>query len=571
MKYKLNERSSHIEFTDLDYTDKILYNHGIRFPNEYRNLNSEYVHPYELLKNITEAANTLALALKKDYNIGILCDPDVDGICSSSMVFQYIKKLFPESHIEYFIHSKKQHGLSNDINIPDNLAVLIVPDAGSNDVEQCKKLQEAGLTIIILDHHEIEVENPYCYLVNPFNCDYPNKAASGALISYKFLQALDDVLWENEADNYLDLVAFGLIGDSMDLSEYENKFLVDYGLKHIKNKMLQAFIDKQEYSINGIVNIQNIQYYISPLCNGLIRSGGYEEKDMMFRAFCQIYEEFDYEKRGSGLVKEGIYDRVARLCVNAKAKQNREIDKYLEQIVPNIEKHEWNLNKILFCNAEELDGNYTGLVATKLANMYNRPCFLMRPTKDDNNILAGSARNIDNSPIYDLKKFVLDTGLFEMAQGHANAHGISIKKKNLKEAIDFVNESLKDWDFEKFWTVDFILESNDITESFLSQCLEAKFHSFEAIVLIKNIVIHSSNIQLIGKEKNTMKFEFEDSTGEVIAEAIKFKLDKDDPIFEVLEDWGGKIVRIDAIVKIGENVYNGLTTKQLMILDYEIK
>jgi single-stranded-DNA-specific exonuclease len=195
----------------------------------------------------------------------------------------------------------------------------------------------------------------------------------------------------------------------------------------------------------------------------------------------------------------------------------------------------------------------------------------MRDVYNDPTLMGGSARNMDNSPIENLKDFVSESGLFELAQGHQSAFGISIKKENLQSAISYVNKQLKDWNFERIWNLDFVMDATDVDSEFLAQCLEASLHSFTAITLVQNVIIHSSNIQMIGKEKNTMKFEFEDAEGFVIAEAIKFKLNENDPIFEVLEDWSSGIIKMDLIVKIGENVFNGITTKQLIILDMEIK
>jgi single-stranded-DNA-specific exonuclease len=472
----------------------------------------------------------------------------------------------------FMLHNKKGHGISNDVIIPKGLDLLIVPDAGSGDIEQARELQNNETTVLVLDHHIVDQENPYACVVNCSTGKYPNPSLCGTGVVWKFLKAMDELLWENHADDFMDMIAFATIADSMDLKEEENKRIVDIGLGNINNKMLKNLIEKQSYSTNGIVNIQNTQYYLVPALNGLLRAGGYEEKQLLFKAFCQLDEWFDYEKRGSKeITQEDIYTRVSRLSTNAKAKQNREIDKYIEMIVPNIEKYGWNQNKIIFANAEELDGNYTGLVATKLSSIYNRPCFLMRPTKDDPEILSGSARNINNSPIPDLKQFVLDTGLFEQAQGHPNAFGISIKKKNIKEAIELTNNILKDWNLEQSWTVDFILDSNDITEEFIDQCLEAKKHSFEAIVLIKDVFISTRDIQLIGKESNTMKFEFTDVEAETIAEAIKFKMNENEPILQIMEDWSSQSIRMDMIVKISENYYNGIFTKQLIILEYELK
>ena len=87
----------------------------------------------------------------------------------------------------------------------------------SNDYEKHKELKEKGIDIIVLDHHEAPKISEDAIIVNNQLCEYPNKSLCGVGIVYKFLQALDEELWQSKADNYLDLVAIGEIGDSMDI------------------------------------------------------------------------------------------------------------------------------------------------------------------------------------------------------------------------------------------------------------------------------------------------------------------------------------------------------------------
>ena len=154
--------------------------------------------------------------------------------------------------------------------MPENINLLIIPDASTNDIEQCKSLKEKGLDIIILDHHISNGINPYAIVVNNQMCKYQNKALSGVGIVYKFLQALDEETWNEYADNFLDLVALGNIADVMDIREFETRRLIDKGLANIKNHLIKALIEKQSYSMGKTINITNIQFYIVPLINALV-------------------------------------------------------------------------------------------------------------------------------------------------------------------------------------------------------------------------------------------------------------------------------------------------------------
>lgn len=289
MKYKLIENS----LNDIHNPIKtVLQNRGIQDVDTYMHLNDNVINDYHLLENIDKAVECLINHIENNSKIQIIVDPDVDGNTSSAILYMYLKQLDCNININYIIHQHKEHGLSKDIKIDRNTDLIILPDSGTNDVEQCKELKENGKDIIILDHHICDRSEPYttdyyAIVVNNQMCEYPNKELSGVGIVYKFLKAIDDYTWSNYADNYLDLVALGNIADVMDIKSYETKKLIDIGLYNINNKLLQAFIDKQSYSMGNTVNIINLQFYVIPLINALIRIGTYDEKELLFKAFIE--------------------------------------------------------------------------------------------------------------------------------------------------------------------------------------------------------------------------------------------------------------------------------------------
>ena len=141
---------------------EILRNRGIDDYETYLNLDDSVIQDYADLEGIKNAVNTTIFALENGHKIGILIDEDVDGFCSASMVYMYLNRINNElydskSNICYLLHKKaKAHGLSEDITIPEDVKLLIIPDAGTNDVTQCTELVSRGVQIVILDHHEKE-------------------------------------------------------------------------------------------------------------------------------------------------------------------------------------------------------------------------------------------------------------------------------------------------------------------------------------------------------------------------------------------------------------------------------
>lgn len=575
MQYKLINNSLNDIYNP---KETVLRNRGIEDVDAYLNLDDSVLIHYSELDNIGEAVQCLLRHLENDSEIHIINDSDTDGACSSAIMYNYLKLIKPNVKISYSIHTNKQHGLSYDIKVPEETNLLIIPDAGTNNIKECKELKEKGMDIIILDHHLAEQENPYAIVVNNQMCNYLNKNLCGTGICYKFLQALDEETWNDYADNFLDLVALANIADSMDIKEPETKRLIDKGLSKIRSKLFKALIDRQSYSMNNIVNINNVQFYIVPLINGLIRAGDYDEKDLLFRGFIETDEVFKYKPRRKSKndpepeeIDEDIYTRVARLCSNARQRQNNSKNKDVEKLLEYIDEKEYNNNKIIFVNVtDKLNENLTGLVAMNIATKYNKPCLLLRKVKNKPDYYAGSARNINRSPLPNLKDYLEETNMFEYCQGHQGAFGVEIHKDNIPKAIELINEQLKNVDFTSYYEVDFIIDIDDLDISFIKTMDELKdFYGQgigEALVYISNIKVSRNDINFMGKDNSTIKFVYNDEIT-----FIKFRIGENDPIYKWLNDWENDddFIVINVIGKVGLNNYKGILTPQVIIEDYQ--
>ena len=574
MNYKLIENSLNNINSP---AETILKNRGIERWRDYMTLNDSCEYPYNMLDNIGEAVKCLIKHKENDSNVHIIVDCDVDGYGSGSMIYRYLNAV-GFHNITYSLHTGKQHGLSDDIIIPEKCELLIIPDAGSNDIEQCKKLKEKGVDIIILDHHICDEINPYAIVVNNQMCSYPNKNLCGAGIVYKFLQALDDELWESYSTDLQDINALCNISDVMDMREFETSYYVDCGLNKIRSKLLKALLEKQSYSIGNHINITSIQFYITPILNAMIRIGSPQEKDLLFRAFIETDEVFKYKKRGSTEeVDEDIYTRAARLCANAKARQAKEVTKGVSEIENIIEKSKLDKNKILFVNVSGvLLETLTGLVAMKIAEKYNKPCLVIRRQKertDGGLFYGGSCRNFDHSPINSLKTFLESTGQFEFVRGHDNAAGVSIDRNCVPIAIDICNKELKDYDFTKVYQCDFDIDAEDVDISFIKAIDDLKdlFGQGvkEPLVHISNIPVTNEETYVMGKESDSWKLIVNDEVA-----YVKFKVDTcSDAIInnKPENDTTGVYGYIDVVGTVSMNNYKGILTPQIIVKDYEFR
>ena len=579
MKYRLYENGTN---DTSNVVMEVLKNRGVCDCNEYLNLTDKVVLPYSYLNNMDEAVDLFINHFERKSKIGVLVDEDVDGFCSASEMYLYIKRLDSDYPVNYIMHQRaKAHGLSDDIELPDDIELLIIPDAGTNDVEQCKKLNENGIDILILDHHESEKDNPFALIVNNQMSErYDNKSLCGAGVVYKFLKALDDRLWNEYADDFLDLFALGNISDVMDMRSYETRYLTDLGLKNIQNKFLKALIKAQEYSMNDIVNIHNIQWYITPIINAIIRIGSIEEKELVFRAFIEEDEFFEYKKRATKnspaqTIQESIYDRAARFCKNSKQRQDKLRDKGLEKLSNQAKKFCKNHDetKILLVDATDvLHEGLTGVVAIKMAENFNKPVILLKRHRNERSeeVYGGSARNMNNSPIENLKDVINSTNVIK-GQGHANAFGIvdlPIDKK--EEATRILNDILKDVEYDATYLVDYIFDIYEVDVNTIMQL--SVFDNIicqgieEPKIAVENIKLSRSEFEIFEKKEDIISFTYNG------IKYVQFKCKEGNQIYDFLQNaWDdNETVTFNIVGKPSINEYNGIRTPQVIILDNDI-
>lgn len=493
---------------------------------------------------------------------------DVDGFTSSTILYKYLNRLNPNKEIEYFLHNGKQHGLEDmwEKLQDKNYSLIIVPDAASNDSEYASKI---STPILVLDHHIVEDEITAKNMVvinNQLSPKYKNKNLSGAGMAYQFCRALDKALCVNYADDFIDLAAVGIIGDMMSGLEVENQFLWKKGLSSINNFFLKTLIDKQSYSMGGKINPISIAFYIVPLINAMIRVGTQEEKERMFIAFVDGERQIPCNKRGAKGTFEKAAIESARECTNAKAKQTRLLDTAEGQIEIKIYKYDLLENKILLIRLEEDDTfppELNGLLAMRMAAKYKRPTIVAR--LNEQGYIRGSIRGVNNGPIDSFKNFLTDSGYCEYVMGHDNAAGISIKNSDLEKLHRYANQKLANIKLdEDCYDVNFVRAAADTDIcDIISNIVEYEDiwsqNNEEPRFYIHDINISQDDIQIIGKNKDTVKFTKFGIT------YIKFHAED---LIEELKQY--KEIKMEVVGRGNINEWMGNITYQIMIEGYEV-
>lgn len=558
MRYKLIGVNDYL----INPIQTILNNRGVKDIEKFLNLDESVVNDWRLLKNVERAVKCLITHIENNNKIFVQTDSDSDGYCSAAILINYLNSVFPNIDLCWHLHKGKQHGFIIE-EIPGDIDLVIIPDAGSNQFEEHQKLKEKGIDVIVLDHHECEKESEDAIVVNnQLSPQYLNKNFSGAGIVYKFCKAIDEHLGINKADYFLDLVAVGNIADMMDMRELETRYYVLKGLESINNSFIKALLKQQEYSINGVVNITNIAFYIVPLINAAIRVGDEEDKINMMKSFLESNETVYYKKKD---IDEPIQTATARRLYNLKNKQNRLRDKGVELIEKRIKEKRLLLNKVLIVNVTDiLDKNLTGLVANQISRKYKRPVLLIRQ-KEKSTIFGGSARGYEKGVLKDFKQFLQDINQFIFCEGHKNAFGFEIEAEKLIEVNDIINDLLKDVEIDvDEYEVDFIIPSEQFDTQVIYNIHKLKDlwsnNVEEPLIAITKISVNKEDIQLIGKNKNTLKFKNRN------IDFIKFNYSEE----EFKKVFNGECFVMEVVGRCSINQWDGKEIPQFIIEDFNI-
>ena len=575
---------------------QVLYNRGLKTKEEqdkwinasfWTDINSPFAFGKE---NIEKALQMISTVVHYNLPLIVVVDADADGFTSAAIFLNYIYDLYlregyPKEtvipNLKYILHSGKQHGLEDTVDEilkDEDTKFIIIPDAGTNDIEQMQRLIDAGKSILCMDHHESDnwLHNEKCIIINNQICDYPNKNFSGAGVTWQICKAYDNYLdlldeWEG-ANQYIDLAALGNLSDMMDYRSTETKAIIDQGLQNIKNPFFYYMCEKNKVSIDkmGGINYMSMAFYVTPFINAIVRSGTMEEKDLVFKSMLKFYafDKIESGKRGHKGELVRRVEEAVRIAANVKARQTKLQDAAMDLLEQRIQSERLTENGIIVCCCKpgEVEKNLAGLVANKIQAKYQHPCLVLTKSKgkdDKEYYYRGSARNYSMSEIEDMRQLCEDTGDVEYAQGHSSAFGISIPESKLDDFIQKTNAIYNEAAQEPVYWVDFEWFSKDIDPQKILMIAQNKSTWGQGLpepyIAIRDIPLTS--VQLLSPDKNpTLKIHLSNGV-----DIMKFKSSQ-----EEFEQFTRPNMYLTAVCRCSKNEWNGRVTAQLIVEDFYI-
>ncbi len=596
MKYQLikpiNEKLSTVQ--------QILTNRGIELSQIQHYLNTTDADinvPQAFGKQLMKTAAALIVqTVQSNKRTVVIVDCDCDGYTSAAVLINYLYDIFPsyvEGNLIYFVHDSKQHGLSDCVdwilNIQD-LGLVICPDSSSNDYEQHKKLKDAGVNVIVLDHHDADHISQNAIIINNQLSDYPNKQLSGAGVTWQFCRFLDELLKINNAEKYRDLVALGLDADMMSLTNIQTKHLISTGLARPRNPFIVTMAQKNSFSLKGKLTPIGVAFYIAPFVNAMTRSGTIDQKKLLFQSMLQYkaFENLPSTKRGHMMGQtQTLVQQAVRVATNVKNRQTKAQDQFMNKIEGMIIDQDLLSHKVLLflMQSGEIDRNIAGLVANKIMAKYQRPtCILTRvetkieglklnqevPWEEYEEICtisyAGSARGCDKTGINDFKSICLQTGVCNYAEGHPGAFGLSINEQNIATFIERTDQILSQMNDEAIYYVDYIYEGNNVNPTNILDIagLEQLWGKDldQPYVAIKGLKITPEMVTIYDKKGYTIKIQLQNNVS-----ILKFNATEYD--CEVFQTNNTGFIEVDIIGRCNRNQWNGWITPQIFMQDYQ--
>lgn len=531
----------------------------------FLNPSLDKLHDPFLLKNMDKAVDLIIETMKSGGEIRVFGDYDQDGIASVMTLLDGL--LFYYDNISYDIPQrvKEGYGISSGMvekAVDDKVSLIITCDNGITGFDQVKELKNAGLNVIITDHHEIETSNDGEWasqllpeadaVINPkrIDQDYPFKDLCGAAVCFKLMSALFQKLDGDYEYLYglLEYVAMGTVCDIVSIND-ENRIFVIEGLKRLNyTEKLGIKAVLEESSWMKEIDVYTLGFILGPTMNatGRLSSAKMAIELLMEEDIDRIYE----------LAKE-----LVELNNERKNLTQDGLDKCLEI----IEENKYFEDDVIVVYEPSINESICGIVAGRIKEKYYRPTIILTDSNTES-IAKGSGRSIESYNIYqEVLKYKEN---LESFGGHPMACGLSIKLDIIDDLRKFLNDnsSLTDSQKQKIINIDKAIDISKLSLEF-AESLE-KLSPFgkdfeKPIFADKNVEI--SQITMIGKDKKTLKMSL--FKNGVYVNAIKFNAVDD---YNYLRDkFNGQIERkkIDVVYYPDINEFRGNRNLQLKLID----
>ncbi len=405
---------------------QLLVRRGCRDPDAaraYLRPHLETLSPPDSLPDLTVAVDRIEEAIAAEEKILVHGDYDVDGMTAAALLDRGLREL--GGRVDAFVPHRLRDGydlgaagLARAEEVGARL--ILTADCGMTAVETVDAANEAGLDVVVTDHHTPGLRLPAALaIVNPHRADseYPFDGLTGVGVAFKLLAALHRRagLPAGSLNRHLDLVAIGTIADRGPLVG-ENRILVRAGLRVLartRNRGLWALMAAARVApFDDRVPAEDVSFQLAPRLNAAGRVGAAEEGLRLLvtedaaEAEALAWKLEDHNRRRRATDKHVTEEAEAQLRESYDPERDSAFVLWSDDWHPGV----------------------LGIVASRIAERFGRPTVII---SFDGDLGRGSARSAGGANLI----AVLDecSAVLERYGGHREAAGLDLQREALEE------------------------------------------------------------------------------------------------------------------------------------------
>jgi single-stranded-DNA-specific exonuclease len=392
-----------------------------------------------LFRDMDKAAERLADAVEAREDVTVFGDYDVDGATSAALLVRLLRSLGSEPRAYIPDRLMEGYGPSGEALVRlarEGARLIVTVDCGAQAFEALAMAREAGVDVIVVDHHKCSSALPLALaLVNPNRLDeeagaaaHGHLAAVGVcfLLGAATLRVLRGRGYfatreEPRLIELLDLVALGTVADVAQLRGL-NRAFVTQGLKVMaqrRNVGLAALIDAAR--LTRAPTCTDLGWALGPRINAGGRVG---KSDLGVRLLTT-----DDPAEAEAIAVE--LDRLNE--------ERRAIESIVCEAAESLCGGQGN-RSVIVASGEAWHPGVIGIVAGRLKERFGRPAIVIALGEDG--IGKGSGRSIGGVDLGAAVMAAKDLGLLVAGGGHAMAAGLTVERGKVEALCEFLDERL---------------------------------------------------------------------------------------------------------------------------------
>jgi len=390
-------------------------------------------------QDMDKGSQRLADAVQAGERIAIFGDYDVDGATSAALLVLLLRQLGAEPMVYIPDRLMEGYGPSGKALVElkaKGASVAICVDCGAQAFDPLEEARDAGLDVIVVDHHQCASLLPVAFaMINPNRLDESEDGAAHghlAAVGMAFLlgvallrelrgRSYFAALAEPKIIDLLDLVALGTVADVARLKSLNRAFVA---------QGLRVMAARQNIGLAALAEAARLVK--PPSCRDLgfalgprINAGGRVGKSDLGVRLLTCTDPDEARTLAAELDRLNEERRAIEMlvCEQAEAQAADQQD----SPVITVMSGGWHQGVI-------------GIVAGRIKERFGRPAIVIAETEDGTG--KGSGRSISGVDLGAAVLAAKDSGLLIAGGGHAMAAGLTLPSGGLQPFREFINDRL---------------------------------------------------------------------------------------------------------------------------------